>query len=65
LGNALFPNLTGYLMKFVNRLLPGTGGEQGNESRAGSEVPRRPPGWMTKLADRATQKNNEEGSHAP
>ena len=65
LGNALFPNLTGYLMKFVNRLLPGTGGEQGNESRAGSEVPRRTPGWMTKLADRATQKNNEEKSHAP
>jgi NAD(P)-dependent dehydrogenase (short-subunit alcohol dehydrogenase family) len=65
LGNALFPNLTGYLMKFVNRLLPGTGGEQGNESRAGSEVPRRTPGWMTKLADRATQKNNEERSHAP
>src|SRR5216117_1021767 len=65
LGNALFPNLTGYLMKFVNRLLPGTGGEQGNESRAGSEVPRRTPGWMTKLADRATQKNNEERNHAP
>ena len=65
LGNALFPNLTGYLMKFVNRLLPGTGGEQGNESHAGSEVPRRIPGWMTKLADRATQKNNEERSHAP
>jgi short-subunit dehydrogenase len=65
LGNALFPNLTGYLMKFVNRLLPGTGGEQGNESRAGSEVPRRTPGWMTRLADRATQKNNEERSRAP
>jgi short-subunit dehydrogenase len=65
LGNALFPNLTGYLMKFVNRLLPGTGGEQGNESRAGSEIPRRTPGWMTRLADRATQKNNEERSHAP
>src|SRR6266478_3565259 len=65
LGNALFPNLTGYLMKFVNRLLPGTGGEQGNESRAGSEVPRRTPGWMTRLADRATQKNNEERNHAP
>src|SRR5437588_11854075 len=38
LGNALFPNLTGYLMKFVNRLLPGTGGEQGNKSRGGSEL---------------------------
>src|SRR5438093_903424 len=65
LGNALFPNLTGYLLKFVNPLLPGTAGEQGNESRAGSEVPRRTPGWMTKLADRATQKNNEQRSDAP
>src|SRR6184192_4618907 len=49
LGNALFPNLTGYLMKFVNRLLPGTGGEQGNKSRGGSELPRRAPGWITRL----------------
>jgi NAD(P)-dependent dehydrogenase (short-subunit alcohol dehydrogenase family) len=59
LGNALFPNLTGYVMKFVNRFLPGTGGEHGNNSRAGSDVPRRTPEWMTRLADRATQKNNE------
>ena len=65
LANALFPNLTGYLMKFVNRLLPGTGGEQGNKSRAGSDVPRRTPEWVTRLADRATQKNNEQRSHAP
>src|SRR6059036_1839380 len=64
-GNALAPNLTGYLMKFANRFLPGTGGEQGNKSRGGSELPRRAPGWMTRLADRATQKNNEERSHAP
>src|SRR5881296_1508002 len=59
LGNALFPNLTGYTMKFVNWLLPGTGGEQGNESRAGSEVPRRTPEWLTHLADTATARNNE------
>src|SRR5947207_11978084 len=65
LGNALFPNLTGYTMKFVNRFLPGVAGEQGNKSPTGSELPRRAPGWMTRLADRATQKNNEEGSHAP
>src|SRR5205809_2576506 len=29
LANALFPNLTGYAMRLINRLLPGTGGEQG------------------------------------
>src|SRR5216117_103780 len=36
LGNALFPNITGYMMKFANRLLPGPGGEEGNKSQAGS-----------------------------
>src|SRR5438067_303806 len=65
LGNALFPNLTGYTMKFVNWLLPGTGDAQGNKSSAGSDLRRRTPEWLTRLADRATQKNNEEKSHAP
>jgi NAD(P)-dependent dehydrogenase (short-subunit alcohol dehydrogenase family) len=59
LGNALFPNLTGYLMKFVNRFLPGAGGEEGNKSRPGSQLRRRTPEWLTRLADRATKKNNE------
>jgi hypothetical protein len=61
-GNALFPNLTGYVMKFVNRFLPGAGGEEGNESRAGSQLRRQTPEWLTRLADRATKKNNEEKS---
>jgi NAD(P)-dependent dehydrogenase (short-subunit alcohol dehydrogenase family) len=59
LGNALFPNLTGYAMKFANRLLPGAGGEEGNKSRAGSQLRRLPPEWLTRRADRATEKNNE------
>src|SRR5205823_5822911 len=59
LGNALFPNLTGYAMKFANRLLPGAGGEEGNKSRAGSQLRRLTPERLTKLADRATEKNNE------
>jgi NAD(P)-dependent dehydrogenase (short-subunit alcohol dehydrogenase family) len=58
-GNALFPNLTGYLMKFVNRLLPRAAGEEGNQSRAGSQLRRQAPEWLTRLADRATKKNNE------
>jgi NAD(P)-dependent dehydrogenase (short-subunit alcohol dehydrogenase family) len=61
LGNALFPNLTGYAMKFANWLLPGAGGEEGNKSRAGSQLRRLPPEWLTRLADRATEKNNEVG----
>jgi len=64
LANALFPNLTGYLMKFVNRLLPGAGGKEGNKSQAGSQLRRRTPEWLTRLADRATKKNNEQKSEA-
>src|SRR5881398_1965664 len=60
-GNALAPNLTGYLMKFANRLLPGPGGEEGNKSRAGSQLRRLPPEWLTRRADRATEKSNEVG----
>src|SRR5437016_2381966 len=59
LGNALFPNLTGYLMNFATRFLPGAGGEEGNKSQAGSQLRRLTPERSTKLADRATKKNNE------
>src|SRR6266576_6827379 len=38
LGNALFPNLTGYMMRVVNRFLPGAGDEGGNQLRAGSQL---------------------------
>ena len=60
LGNALFPNLTGYWMKMVNRFLPGAGNDEGNQSRAGSQLRRLTPRWLTRLADRATRRNNEE-----
>jgi NAD(P)-dependent dehydrogenase (short-subunit alcohol dehydrogenase family) len=63
-GNALFPNLTGYAMKFVNRFLPDAADENGSQSRAGSELPRRTPEWMTRLADRATKLNNEDVTSA-
>jgi NAD(P)-dependent dehydrogenase (short-subunit alcohol dehydrogenase family) len=59
-GNAVFPNLTGYAMKIVNRLLPDLGEENGDEARPGSELPRLTPEWMTRLADRATRQNNED-----
>jgi NAD(P)-dependent dehydrogenase (short-subunit alcohol dehydrogenase family) len=58
-GNALFPNLTGYMMKFVNRILPEASGEEGNQSRAGSHLPRRAPEWLTRMADHAVARNNE------
>jgi NAD(P)-dependent dehydrogenase (short-subunit alcohol dehydrogenase family) len=61
-GNALFPNLTGYAMKLVNRFLPDVAEKGGEQSRAGSELPRLTPEWMTRLADRATKKNNEDAT---
>jgi len=63
-GNALFPNLTGYAMKIVNRFLPDAAGEKGRHSRLGSELPRLTPEWMTCLADRATKENNEDAARS-
>jgi short-subunit dehydrogenase len=59
LGNALFPNLTGYMMKVMNRFLPGTTNKQGNQSFAGSQLRRLTPDWVTRLADEAVTENNE------
>ena len=60
-ANALFPNLTGYAMQLVNRLLPESSPTEGNRSRAGSQLRRLTPEWMTRSADRAIKKNNEDG----
>jgi NAD(P)-dependent dehydrogenase (short-subunit alcohol dehydrogenase family) len=60
LGNALFPNLTGYAMRLVNRFLPKASGAEGNQLRRGSEVRRLIPDWLTRSADKATARNNEE-----
>ena len=59
LGNALFPNVTGYMMKLINGLLPGAGKDEANQSRAGSELRRLTPEWLTRLGDRASMQNNE------
>jgi NAD(P)-dependent dehydrogenase (short-subunit alcohol dehydrogenase family) len=63
LGNALFPNLTGYVMRLVNRFLPKPSGAEGNQLRGGSEVRRLIPNWLTRSADRATIRNNEGRSN--
>lgn len=60
LGNALFPNLTGYFMRLVNRFLPKPTGAEGNQLRGGSEVRRLIPDWLTRSADRAINRNNEQ-----
>jgi NAD(P)-dependent dehydrogenase (short-subunit alcohol dehydrogenase family) len=58
-GNALFPNLTGYAMRLVNRFLPKPIGAEGTQLRAGSELRRLAPNWLTRSADKATARNNE------
>jgi NAD(P)-dependent dehydrogenase (short-subunit alcohol dehydrogenase family) len=64
-ARALFPRLTAGVLAAVARLLPGPipGGDvkkEGWESRA----PGRPPRLVTRLADRASERNNELGPPA-
>jgi len=60
LGNAVFPNLTGYAMKIGNRFLPGPGWQgEADHACAGHETRQIAPDWMTHLADRVSAKNNE------
>src|SRR5438034_684295 len=61
-ANALFPNLIGYAMQLVNRFLPESQGAEGDRSRAGSEVRRLIPDWLTRAADKASAHNNETKS---
>ena len=64
-GNALFPNLTARAMKFVNQFLPQSTDCDGDELRTGAELPRLTPGWLTHLADSASEKNNETTVNRP
>jgi hypothetical protein len=50
------------MMKLVNRFLPGMSDEEGDKLRAGSEVRRSIPDWLTRSADKATTRNNETRS---
>ncbi|MEP6603559.1 MAG: SDR family oxidoreductase [Spartobacteria bacterium] len=61
-GNALFPNLTGYAMKITNRFLPGAVNATGDEARLGwdSRLRGAAPSFLTQLSDRASVRNNEQ-----
>src|SRR5437870_7564638 len=59
LGNALFPNLTGYAMRLINRFLPESACAEGNQTRSGAQLRRLTPKWLTHLADTAAARNNE------
>ncbi len=60
-GNALFPSLTGQIMKMVNRLLPGPVGVEGDEIKSGQEArsERKMPGWLTRFGSGAMARQNE------
>jgi NAD(P)-dependent dehydrogenase (short-subunit alcohol dehydrogenase family) len=61
-GNALFPSLTGEMMKLVNRILPSPVGKEGDEAISGHEAraAQRVPDWLGRLGDAAIARHNEE-----
>ncbi len=61
IGNALFPSLTGEVMKLVSHLLPSPVGVEGDESKSGHEAraEQRLPGWLGRLGDTAIARHTE------
>ncbi len=61
IGNAVFPSLTGQIMKLVNRFLPGPVGVEGDEIKSGREArrERKMPGWLSRIGGSALARNNE------
>lgn len=61
MGNAVFPNVTGRVLRVVGRLLPRATDSSGDALRTGGESRshKLTPRWLTMLADRAIDRNNE------
>ncbi len=61
IGNALFPSLTGEIMKLANRLLPSPVGLAGDESKSGHDAraEQKIPNWLGRLGDSASARHNE------
>jgi hypothetical protein len=58
--NDLAPDLMARLMMMVSRLLPGSGGPEGDRAKRGRESESKwAPSWATSLSDRAAVLNNE------
>ncbi len=60
-GNALFPSLTGEVMKLINRLLPKPAGIEGDKLKSGREArdAQNVPAWITRLGESGVARNNE------
>jgi NAD(P)-dependent dehydrogenase (short-subunit alcohol dehydrogenase family) len=64
--DAMAPGIVATAMATANRVLPGAAGAKGNEEHAGYESrPRWMPSLVTRLADRAAERNNELRPRAP
>lgn len=64
--DAMAPGLVASAMATANRVLPGAAGAKGNEEHAGHESrPRWMPSVVTRLADRAAERNNELRPRSP
>ena len=60
IANAVVPEGVAMLMDIANRVLPAPTDARGDEARSGwQSVPKRLPGRLTKLTDRAAAANNE------
>ncbi len=61
IGNALFPSLTGEIMKVIARLLPSAVGVEGDELKSGAEARKEThlPDWLTSFGDQAGARQNE------
>ena len=61
IGNAVFPSLTGEVMKLINRILPKSAGPAADEAIPGhkARTEQRIPGWLTQLGNAAVARNNE------
>ncbi len=53
IGNALFPSLTGEMMKLLTWLLPRSTGAEGDETKSGEEAraAQQLPGWLARLGE--------------
>jgi NAD(P)-dependent dehydrogenase (short-subunit alcohol dehydrogenase family) len=64
--NALFPGLTAAGMKIAGRALPSPGQQEGNRRKSGWEsVSVLSPSLLTRFADKAIERNNEQKSRVP
>ena len=63
IGNALFPNIAGHMMKIVNSMLPSPIGPDGDRLRSGGDVREETslPRWLKRLTDRAITRHTESG----